>query len=255
MKFSIITPTYKRSEELSRCVTSVLNQNYQDFEMIIVNDSPDDESYKDFEKNISDNRIKYFKNEKNMGVNYTRNFALDNLSKDSDYIIFLDDDDWFANDTLSNFAKLIKNHTDENWLVTNRAYESGKYLTIAPKNNTHYNYAFDYLIFRNIKGDATHCIKTNKIKNIRFSKKNKQGDEWFFFYQLGLKNKFFYSSHNSTLSEGYDVNNGLNFRKQNKFLKIKNTLTLLIEGIKLNIAHHSSFLFYILIRILITIFK
>lgn len=253
--FSIITPTYKRVDKLSRCVSSVLNQDYNNFEIIIVNDSPDDLSYSDFEKSIIDNRIKYFKNKKSMGVNYSRNFALDNLSPNSDFIIFLDDDDWFANDTLSNFVKLINEKPKENWFVTNRAYESGKSLTVAPKNNSRYNYAFDYLIFRKLSGDVTHCVKTSAIKNIRFSKQIKQGEEWFFFYQLGLKNKFFYTSHNSTFSEGYDIEQGLNFRKQNKITKIKNTLKLFIEGAETGIAHHPSFLFYIFVKILITVFK
>lgn len=253
--FSIITPTYKRAEKLSRCVSSVLNQNYQDFEMIIVNDSPDDSSYSNFEKNIINPRIKYFKNKKNAGVNFSRNFALDNISPDSTHIIFLDDDDWFANDTLSNFEKLIKENSNENWFVTNRAYENGKSLTISPKNNSHYSYISDYLIFRKFKGDVTHCIKTDTIKNIRFSESVKQGEEWFFFYRLGLKNKFYYTNHDSTLSDGYDTETGLNFRKQNKHTKIKNTLKLFTESVKKGFAYHPSFLFYISIRLFITFFK
>lgn len=255
MKFSIITPTHKRSDKLTHCVNSVLNQDYKDFEMIIVNDYPNDLSYLDFEKNITDSRIKYFKNDKNMGVNYSRNFALDNLSKDSDYVILLDDDDWFANDTLLTFEKLIKENPDENWLVTNRAYENGKSLTSAPKNNTNYNYALDYLICKKFKGDATHCIKTNRIKNIRFSKTIKQGEEWFFFYQLGLKNKFFYSSHNSTISEGYDSVKGLNFRKRSHVERFKSVTRLFHEGFKYGLIYHPTFLLYITMRYISLIFK
>ena len=45
MKFSIITPTYKRADKLSRAVNSLRNQTYTDWEMIIVNDSPAETEY------------------------------------------------------------------------------------------------------------------------------------------------------------------------------------------------------------------
>ena len=255
MKFSIVTPTYKRAGKLIHCVNSVLSQSYTDFEIIIINDSPDDLSYADFEKDAPNIGIKYFKNKKNMGVNYSRNFALENLSPDSDFVIFLDDDDWFANDTLSNFEKLIKENPDENWFITNRVYESGKSLTSAPKNNTRYNYTLDYLIGKRIKGDATHCIKTAETRNIYFSKTVKQGEEWFFFYQLGLKNKIFYHSHNSTISEGYDTSNGLNFRKRSHSEYFNTIIKLAHEGFSHGLLIHPTFFIYMMIRLILSIFK
>ena len=64
MKFSIITPTHKRAEMLIRAVTSVKNQTYTDWEMIIVNDSPTDSSYTSFTETINDARIRYHLNKK-----------------------------------------------------------------------------------------------------------------------------------------------------------------------------------------------
>ena len=101
--------------------------------MIIVNDSPDDVNYTSFERAIIDPRIIYLKNERNMGVNYSRNYALDNLSINSSFIIFLDDDDWFAKDTLLNFKKIITENPKENWFITNRANKNGGHLTFALK--------------------------------------------------------------------------------------------------------------------------
>ena len=57
MKFTIITPTYNRPDELARAVESVLGQTYQDFQMVIINDSPDYD-YTSFEnKYISNDKI------------------------------------------------------------------------------------------------------------------------------------------------------------------------------------------------------
>ncbi len=248
MKFSIITPTYKRADLLSRTLRSVLNQTYPDFEIIIVNDSPDDSTYNEFKKNISDSRIKYFKNEKNLGVNYSRNFAMDNISNDSDFIIFLDDDDWFATDTLSEFNKLIISKPNQKWFITNRAYTDGKLVTKYPEPEKFYSYIYDVLILKRCKGDVTHCIKTSMIKNIRYSKYVKQGEEWIFYYQISLKEKMFYHNHNSTLTDGYNKTSGLNFRKRTKTEQLKTIFNFIKEGHKLNLLHSQTFIIYLFMR-------
>lgn len=250
MKFSIITPTYKRADKLSRCVNSVLNQTYYDFEMIIVNDSPNNLSYENFEKNISDSRIKYFKNEKNMGVNYSRNFAMDNISKDSNWIIFLDDDDWLAHDTLQSLEDLILSKPDSKWFVTNRAYKDGKLVTNYPKNDTYYSYIKDVLILKKCRGDVTHIIKSDLIKNIRYSKYIKQAEEWIFYYQISLQEKMFYHDHNSTLTDGYNEENGLNFRKRSKKDQFETLTKFIKEGINLNLLYHSTYVIYLFMRLI-----
>lgn len=250
MKFSIITSTYKRTDLLSRAVESVLNQTHSDWEMIIVNDSPDDSSYINFSENTKDSRIHYFKNEQNSGVNFSRNFALDNVSADSQFVIFLDDDDWFAKDALENFAKLISENQNEKWFVTNRAYAKGKSLTHFPKADTGYSYAWDYLISKRCKGDATHCIKTTLIRDTRFSKLILQAEEWIFFYQVGLKSKIFYHNHNSTISDGYNESSGLNFRKRTRLVQLKTLFSIIHEGFNLHLFYHPTFIIYLFMRFL-----
>ena len=247
--FSIITPTYKRVDKLQKAIDSVLNQSYQNFEMIIVNDSPNDESYKNFENNISDPRIIYLKNEKNSGVNFSRNRGLDSISPKAEWVIFLDDDDTLAKDTLQTFVDLIKKNENEKWFVCNRATTDGKSLTKSPKNNSHINYAWDYLITKRFKGDATHCIKKELLKNNYFPKTIKQGDEWLFFYELSLRTQFFYHNFNATLTDGYS-DDGLNFRKRTIAEQL-NTLKLLIkEGVQRKIFWHLTFIMYIKLRFL-----
>lgn len=250
MKFSIITPTHKRADKLIRAVQSVLNQTYTDWEMIIVNDSPDDQSYQNFATSINNPRIHYHINDTNRGVNYTRNKALDSVSADSKWIIFLDDDDFLAPDALANFYELISSHADKKWFVTNRAYANGKPITKFPKNNTSYSYAWSYLILKRCKGDATHCIKTKLITKIRFSKHIKQAEEWFFFYQVGLKTQMYYSDYNSTISDGYDAQTGLNFRKRSFGEQLKKLSIIFYEGVNKNLIYHPTFVIYLLMRLL-----
>lgn len=232
MKFSIITPTFKRSDKLARAVSSLLNQTYKDWEVIIVNDSPTDSSYESFVSTINDPRIHYHVNTTNKGVNFSRNYGLSKVSADSKWVIFLDDDDYFAPDTLLTFHNLILLNSKEKWFVTNRAKTNGEPLTKFPKSDKEYNYAFDYLITKRLKGDATHCIETKLIAHTRshFSEHVKQAEEWFFFYQIGLHTKMYYHDHNSTITDGYDHTHGLNFRKRTFKNKYESLAQLFYEA-------------------------
>ena len=252
MKFSIITPTFKRKAMLVRAVNSLRAQTYKDWEMIIVNDSPADEEYKEFAGSINDSRIHYHTNISNRGVNYSRNLGLEKVSADSKWVIFLDDDDYLSPDALDNFHKLILLTSGTKWFVTNRAYKNGELITHFPKNETYYSYAWKYLIFKRCRGDATHCIETKLITHThtRFSKYVKQGEEWFFFYQIGLHTKMYYDDHNSTISEGYDSTSGLNFRKRSLSERFESVTKLMYEGIERHIIYNPSFMMYIIFRYL-----
>lgn len=257
MKFSIITPTYKRPEKLQRAVHSLLSQTYTDWEMIIVNDSPLDITYAPFSSSINDARIHYHVNDKNRGVNFSRNLALDKISADSTWVIFLDDDDYFAPDTLQTFHDLILTHQDQKWFVTNRAETNGKPLTLFPKVDTTYSYAWEYLLLKRCKGDATHCIETKLLihSNIKFSTQVKQGEEWFFFYQVGLHSKIYYHDHNSTITDGYEVVSGLNFRARTRDERLDSIQRLFVEGMPKKLYLQPTFLLYIFARVTLAFVK
>lgn len=250
MKFSIITPTFKRRELLERAVASLIAQTYKDWEMIIINDSPQDDTYKNFAPSINDARIHYHVNTTNKGVNFSRNLALEKLSADSKWVIFLDDDDYLAPDTLSNFRNLILLYSDVHWFVTNRAYKNGEPLTQFPTNETLYSYAWSYLVLKRCKGDATHCIETKLITQTRsrFLTHVKQGEEWFFFYQIGLHTKMFYSDHNSTISDGYNTVTGLNFRKRTATEQFETITTIAYEAVQKKFFTQPLFILYLFIR-------
>lgn len=252
MRFSIITPTYRRKDKLMRAVESARNQTYKDFEMIIVNDSPYDSSYNEFVSSINDARIHYHVNDSNLGVNYSRNFALEKISADSKWVIFLDDDDYLAPDALQTFHDLILLHEKERWFVTNRAYTNGVPVTSFGESDTVHTYAWEYLIFKRCSGDATHCIETKLLttNHIRFSKYIKQAEEWFFFFQIGTHTKMFYHDHNSTITDGYDAQGGLNFRTRGITAEFEKISVMLYEGRQAGILFKPAFLFYILLRII-----
>lgn len=93
MKLSVIIPVYNTEEYLRQCLDSVINQTYKNLEIICIDDCSADGSYeilKEYEQ--KDNRIKVFKNEKNLRVGPTRNRGIELAT--GDYIHFMDSDDW-----------------------------------------------------------------------------------------------------------------------------------------------------------------
>ena len=89
---SIIMPTYNRKNIIQKAITSVLNQTYTNFELIIIDDGSDDGTY-DLLKSLKDERIRILRHEKNKGPSYTRNIGLKNAK--GDIIMYLDsDNEW-----------------------------------------------------------------------------------------------------------------------------------------------------------------
>lgn len=88
---SIIMPSYNTAKFISETIESVLAQTYPNWELIIVDDCSTDNTDEVVKSFLSDNRIKYIKNEKNSGAAVSRNRALREAK--GKWIAFLDSDD------------------------------------------------------------------------------------------------------------------------------------------------------------------
>lgn len=89
-KISVIMPSYNKGEYIKLSIESILNQSMKDFELIIIDDCSSDDSI-DIISSFSDKRIRFFKNEKNIGMAATRNKGV-RLARGS-YVALLDADD------------------------------------------------------------------------------------------------------------------------------------------------------------------
>jgi glycosyltransferase involved in cell wall biosynthesis len=111
VKFSICVPAYK-SKFLEDCISSILDQSILDFELIILNDcSP--EPVEEIVTSFNDTRIRYFKNEVNVGAEK----LVDNWNKclslaKGEFIVIMGDDDLLETDYLKEFLKLIGNNPE-----------------------------------------------------------------------------------------------------------------------------------------------
>lgn len=95
-KISVIVPVYNVESYVSKCIESIINQSYNNLEIIIINDGSTDNSGAICEcYSKRDNRIILI-NQEHQGIAMTRNNALDIAS--GDYIGFVDSDDWIVSD-------------------------------------------------------------------------------------------------------------------------------------------------------------
>lgn len=106
-KVSIIICTHNREKLLPRALDSVLSQDFKDFELIIIDDASNDGTEALIKTYIKkDSRIKYFKNDHNLGIAKSRNKGC--KIAEGEYIAMLDSDDWWLkNDKLSRQVAIL----------------------------------------------------------------------------------------------------------------------------------------------------
>jgi glycosyltransferase involved in cell wall biosynthesis len=108
---SVVIPTYNRPHLIGRAVQSVLNQTYQNFEIVVIDDSPNDET-EQIIKSFNDQRIKYIKNKERKGPSAARNQGIKASDPQSKYIAFLDDDDEYLPQLLEKAVKKLEENSD-----------------------------------------------------------------------------------------------------------------------------------------------
>lgn len=107
-KVTIIVPVYNVEKYLARCLDSLIHQTYENYEVFCVNDCSPDNSQQILEdyKNKYPTLFHVIQNEENMGQGRSRMCAVDQA--DGDYIMFVDSDDYIAEDYIERFMSEVK---------------------------------------------------------------------------------------------------------------------------------------------------
>lgn len=111
-KISIIVPVYNVEQYLAKCLDSLINQTYQNVEILVVNDGSTDGSEKiisDFSENFPEKIQSFYK--KNGGLSDARNVGLDHAT--GDYIGFVDSDDYVSETMFEEMLHLAEKHNTE----------------------------------------------------------------------------------------------------------------------------------------------
>ncbi len=132
-KVSIIIPVYNGAKTIDRCLSSLLNQTYENMEILIINDGSKDET-DSLLKTYKDKRITYISKE-NTGAGDTRNYGLERAS--GDYIMFLDIDDYIEPNCVETLVNALEKD-DCDVVITNYYIESSSRIeyTLPPFKTT-----------------------------------------------------------------------------------------------------------------------
>lgn len=124
--FSVVIPLYNKELSIRDTINSVLKQNFQDFEIIIINDGSTDNSVHEILK-INNPKVKVFHKE-NGGVSSARNLGV--LKASNDWIAFLDGDDLWYENHLETIHKMINEFPNSKLFAT----------SFVNSNNVEYKY-------------------------------------------------------------------------------------------------------------------
>jgi len=131
-KVSIIVPVYNVEKYLAECLDSILNQTFQDIEIICVNDASPDNSYLVLEEySKRDSRIRIFTHQQNGGLGAARNTGLEHVS--SMYVSFVDSDDTLEPTFIETLVKILEeNNADLGWCGDNTIDEESNFVAAHP---------------------------------------------------------------------------------------------------------------------------
>lgn len=180
---SVIIPTRNRSSLLSRALNSVLNQSYDNLEVIIIDDASEDDTTKEVDKyRPKFKRLKYIRNNKQCGGAAARNIGIRNAT--GKYIAFLDDDDeWLPEKTLKQLTILESSPNIgavSCWY--NRIYNNKiqKVRLIA-------EVSFEFLLWENFMGSFSLCVVRSELaKTVRFDPFLSSSQDWQFWLELSM---------------------------------------------------------------------
>ena len=111
MKISVLVPVYNGEKFIENCIYSVINQKFEDIEIIIINDGSSDNTGDICSKLAKKYHNITYLSQKNMGVSVARNKGIQNAK--GEYLLFLDSDDYLVDNSLEKiYIKMKKNDLD-----------------------------------------------------------------------------------------------------------------------------------------------
>lgn len=164
---SVVIPTYNRAGVIKRSVESVLSQNYDNLEIIIIDDNSGDNT-EEIVKAIGDERIKYKKSSKNRGAAFSRNVGI-RMAKGK-YIAFQDSDDEWMENKLHKQMELMRDFDygmvysmySRDFGDGNLAYVPEKQIPMEHKRGDIY----PFLLEQSFIGTPTMLVKSEVLKGI-----------------------------------------------------------------------------------------
>ncbi|MCT4623645.1 MAG: glycosyltransferase [Schleiferiaceae bacterium] len=236
--FSVIIPVYNAESWIEECLNSVLNQTFNDFEIVLVNDGSSDRSAKRIRHILKSTAIKWqLIEQENKGLGNARNTAV--AAANGEWLSFLDADDYWSLHKLLNASNFIKENPQFDWFYNEvyERYENGRMRERA-------GFSFSTLEEWVTKGNpivpsATHIKKEVFQKHQGFEEDRKQVED------LGLWFKLFAESNfpgflEETLTV-YRLGSGLTQNAKEHFTKVLEAVDFYKDQVSLNDELYAEF--------------
>ncbi|MCX5811624.1 MAG: glycosyltransferase [Proteobacteria bacterium] len=198
-KISVIMPCYDQAQYISESIEGVLQQTYNDFELIIVDDCSNDDSLDIIKKYENmDKRIVVIHHEMNKGVGASRNDAM--AVSGGEYIAFCDSDDiWKKNKLDIQLAFLEKNqqigliHSDS-IIINEKSEPTGeRFSSIYQKGVKLSGDLFEELCVTNFINIATVVMRQKCLEDaVRFEEDLGSVEDWVYWVRVARKNTIYY---------------------------------------------------------------
>jgi len=212
-KITVVVPIYNAEHFLEKCLKSIVEQTYQNLEIILVNDGSTDKSLEICEKfKENDNRIIVI-NKENGGVSSARNKGIDSAS--GKYIIFIDADDYIEKEMFETLAyDLFTNKVDLSMCGFRTVDINGNILSVSnPMDEKYFDVKtfrrnlFSDKYYRNLIWNKLFKLEIIKEHNIRFNEDIHINENVLFMLEFS-KYAFRYSYGNEILYNFLDNQNG-----------------------------------------------
>lgn len=187
-KVSVLIPAYNAEDFIKEALVSVIEQSYNNIEVIVIDDGSIDNTAK-IVNSFHDSRIKYVKNEKNLKITKTLNKGLRMIN--SEYIIRMDADDIMLPGKIKKQVKFMDNHPEiaVSGTEITKFYNNGRRKKIKlPKKNTHIK---TYLLFDSALMHPTVIIRNEILKkeNYEYDERYVGNEDFGLWYQISRKYK------------------------------------------------------------------
>lgn len=186
--FSIVIPTFNRENELRTSIASVLNQNFKNWELLIIDDGSTDETedlidaYK-----VQNSRIYYFKrpDSRQKGPGACRNIGIEQAT--GEYVAFLDsDDEWSENKLESDYA-VIQAGIEVRAIYSDCFINDGNKQYRAPSRHIMKGESYEDLIFsgENFSATSSYVIKLEVLSLLKFDENLRRHEDIDLFIRIG----------------------------------------------------------------------
>ena len=203
MKISIITASYNYENYIKETIESVIEQTYQDWEMIVVDDGSSDNSLAVIDSYCKkDSRIKLFTHENNINKGLKDTLLLGLEKAQGDWVVFLESDDYISPDYLEKKLSVIEKHPDVNIIINdvNLLGEHSKTLTkhfkqinkALKKDNQPVDLSRPLMKKNHIVTFSIVMMKKILLENIDFECPIKPLLDYYIWAQIARNNKFYY---------------------------------------------------------------